>query len=96
MVRYEHEARAELVADDRMARALIPLLAHPSICEGVLRLTATTAWTRRNFVRWNVRGLPPSNGGNAAALAPSHVHRPRGVRGGTQVRATTPTLGSHA
>ena len=55
---YEKAVRKELVADDRMSRALIPLLARPWVTRGVLRLTGTTAWTRRNFARWMFEDYP--------------------------------------
>ncbi|MDE0700749.1 MAG: geranylgeranyl reductase family protein [Acidimicrobiaceae bacterium] len=55
---YAKAVRSELVADDRMSRALIPLLARPWVTRGVLRLTGTTAWTRRNFARWMFEDYP--------------------------------------
>lgn len=55
---YERRVRRELIADDRMARALIPLLARPRIARAALGLTATTEWTRRNFVRWMFEDYP--------------------------------------
>lgn len=55
---YEREVRRELVADDRMARTLIPLLARPTIAAAALRLTGATAWTRRNFARWMFEDYP--------------------------------------
>ena len=55
---YEQAVRKELLADDRMSRALIPMLARPWVTRGVLRLTGTTAWTRRNFARWMFEDYP--------------------------------------
>ena len=74
---YEKAVRKELVADDRMSRALIPLLARPWVTRGVLRLTGTTAWTRRNFARWMFEGLSARLAGYAWALGAKKVHRSR-------------------
>ncbi len=68
--RYEHEVRRELVADDRMARVLIPLLARPAICGAALRVTSATAWTRRNFARWMFEDYP-----RAMIATPRRWHR---------------------
>lgn len=57
-VEYERSVRQELVADDRMARVLIPLLGHPLIARGALKLTGATPWTRRNFARWMFEDYP--------------------------------------
>ncbi len=55
---YARAVRRELAADDRMSRALIPLLARPWVTRGVLRLTGTSSWTRRNFARWMFEDYP--------------------------------------
>lgn len=55
---YARAVRRELAADDRMSRALIPLLARPLVARGVLRLTGTSPWTRRNFARWMFEDYP--------------------------------------
>ena len=55
---YARAVRRELVADDRMSRALIPLLARPLLTRGVLRLTGMSSWTRRNFARWMFEDYP--------------------------------------
>ena len=67
---YEHEVRRELVADDRMARALIPLLGRPLIAQGAIRLTGATGWTRRNFARWMFEDYP-----RAMIATPRRWHR---------------------
>ena len=67
---YERAARAELVADDRMARLLIPMLARPWIARGALKLTAATPWTRRNFARWMFEDYP-----RAIVATPRRWHR---------------------
>jgi len=67
---YEKRARAELVADDRMARLLIPMLSHQRVADSVLRITATTAWTRRNFARWMFEDYP-----RAIIATPRRWHR---------------------
>jgi len=67
---YEHEARRELVADDRMARVLIPMLGHPLVARGALKLTGATPWTRRNFARWMFEDYP-----RAMIATPRRWHR---------------------
>lgn len=67
---YEREARRELVADDRMARLLIPLLGRPLIARGALKLTGATDWTRRNFARWMFEDYP-----RAMIATPRRWHR---------------------
>ncbi len=68
--RYAHHARAELVADDRMARFLIPMLARPWMARAALKLTGATPWTRRNFARWMFEDYP-----RAMVLTPRRWHR---------------------
>ena len=67
---YRKRVRAELVADDRMARLLIPLLARRRVADAVLRITATSAWTRRNFARWMFEDYP-----RAMIATPRRWHR---------------------
>jgi len=67
---YERETRRELVADDRMARLLIPLLGRPLIARGALKLTGATPWTRRNFARWMFEDYP-----RAMVATPRRWHR---------------------
>ena len=68
--RYEAAVRAELVADDRMARALLPVLARPFTARAALRITALTPWTRRNVARWMFEDYP-----RALVLTPRRWHR---------------------
>lgn len=67
---YEQRARAELVADDRMARLLIPMLARRRVADLTLRITASSAWTRRNFARWMFEDYP-----RAMIATPRRWHR---------------------
>ncbi len=67
---YASRARAELVADDRMARALIPMLSHRRVADSVIRITATNKWTRRNFARWMFEDYP-----RAMIATPRRWHR---------------------
>jgi flavin-dependent dehydrogenase len=67
---YEREVRRELVSDDRMARALIPLLGYPMITRGAIRLTGANDWTRRNFARWMFEDYP-----RAMIATPRRWHR---------------------
>ncbi|MEM9519048.1 MAG: NAD(P)/FAD-dependent oxidoreductase [Actinomycetota bacterium] len=70
LAHYEHETRRELVADDRMARVLVPLLANPTIAGAALKATGATAWTRRNFARWMFEDYP-----RAMVATPRRWHR---------------------
>ena len=70
LFRYERHVRAELVADDRLARLLIPLFAHSTFADGALRATGATAWTRRNFARWMFEDYP-----RAMIATPRRWHR---------------------
>ncbi len=89
---YERSMRRELVADDRMARALIPLLARPRVAHAALCVTAATPWTRRNFVRWMFEDYP-----RAIAATPRRWQRgaltPAGAFADT-ARAFADTAGS--
>ncbi len=67
---YESRVRAELVADDRMARLLVPMLSHRRVADSVLRITATSKWTRRNFARWMFEDYP-----RAMIATPKRWHR---------------------
>lgn len=67
---YPKAVKRELVADDRMSRVLIPLLAKPTLTRGVLRLTASSRWTRRNFARWMFEDYP-----RAMLCTPHRWHR---------------------
>jgi geranylgeranyl reductase family protein len=70
MAHYERHARRDLVADDRMARVLIPMLARPWMARGALKLTGATDWTRRNFARWMFEDYP-----RAMIATPRRWHR---------------------
>jgi flavin-dependent dehydrogenase len=67
---YRDDVRGELVADDRMARILIPLLAKPTVAGAALKATGATAWTRRNFARWMFEDYP-----RAMIATPRRWHR---------------------
>ena len=67
---YRDDVRRELVADDRMARILIPLLAKPTVAGAALKATGATAWTRRNFARWMFEDYP-----RAMIATPRRWHR---------------------
>lgn len=55
---YAKAVRKEFLADDRMSRALIPILARPWLTNGILSLTGANNWTRRNFARWMFEDYP--------------------------------------
>ncbi len=67
---YERRVRAELVADHRLGRAIIPLLARRRAVDSALRLTATSKWTRRSFARWMFEDYP-----RAMIATPRRWHR---------------------
>ncbi len=67
---YPNAVKHELLADDRMSRVLIPLLANPTVTRGVLRFTALTPWIRRNFARWMFEDYP-----RAMLCTPHRWHR---------------------
>jgi geranylgeranyl reductase family protein len=56
--RYAAAVRRELVADARMANALIRVLSSPLGARGAVRVAGATAWTRRNFGRWLFEDYP--------------------------------------
>ena len=55
---YTRRVRRELVADARMANALIRVLSSPLGARGAVRVAGATAWTRRNFARWLFEDYP--------------------------------------
>jgi geranylgeranyl reductase family protein len=55
---YERSIRRELVADARMANALIRVLSSPLGARGAVRVAGATGWTRRNFARWLFEDYP--------------------------------------
>ena len=67
---YTRRARSELVADDRMSRALTRILSQPWSASGALRLAGATAWSRRNFARWMFEDYP-----RALFTTPRRWHR---------------------
>ncbi len=67
---YDRQVRAELVADDRMARLLIALMRRRGAARGIIRLAGSTAWTRRHFARWMFEDYP-----RAIVATPRRWHR---------------------
>jgi menaquinone-9 beta-reductase len=51
-VRYAARVQSEMGPDHTMSTALEKLIANPWICEGAIRFSGSTDWTRRNFARW--------------------------------------------
>lgn len=49
---YRDQVESEMGPDHTMSSMLEKLIANPWICEGAIRLSGSTSWTRRNFVRW--------------------------------------------
>jgi len=62
--------RAGLAVDDRLARSLSKVLGHTFGARGAVRVTATNAWTRRNFARWMFEDYP-----RAVLVTPHRWHR---------------------
>lgn len=50
--RYREQVESEMGPDHKMSSALEKLIANPWVCEGAIRLSGSTSWTRRNFARW--------------------------------------------
>jgi geranylgeranyl reductase family protein len=67
---YEHEVRAELVADHKMASALGKLMTNERVAEFALTAVGTNGWTRRNFGRWLFEDYP-----RALIATPRRWHR---------------------
>jgi len=68
--RYDRAVRAELSADQRMARCVQALLKQPRSAELALGLAGATAWTRSNVARWLFEDEP-----RGIVLTPSRWHR---------------------
>ena len=77
--RYQAMVGRALFADLRVSRFFVRALRHRKGARAAVRFAGATPWTRRNFARWTVRGLPPGDAADAAPLAPPHVHRPWSV-----------------
>ena len=73
--RYEAAVRVALRADHRLAVALSALMARPWAARGAIRVTGSTAWTRRQFARWMFEDYP-----RALLVTPGRWRR--GVIGG--------------
>jgi geranylgeranyl reductase family protein len=56
--RYEKRIGWGMSLDDRMARALSRVLAHPSGSSRALAIVDSSAWARRNFARWMFEDYP--------------------------------------
>ncbi len=56
--RYERRIRWGMAVDERLARQLSRVLAHPRGADGALRMVDVGAWTRRRFVRWMFEDYP--------------------------------------
>ena len=59
-----------LRTDHRMAAALSRLMRSDLVCRGAIRLTDSSDWSRRNFVRWMFEDYP-----RGIALTPKAWHR---------------------
>jgi flavin-dependent dehydrogenase len=83
--RYERAARAALLADHRMSRALVHVLRHRKGVRGAVRVAGTNDWTRRNFARWLMEDEP-----HAVVLTPRRWHRHFLDRDGAYALRTEP------
>jgi len=68
--RYDHVVDRALVADHRMSVLLQRAIRNRRGAEVALRISSSTAWTRRNFVRWLFEDEP-----RAVAFTPRRWHR---------------------
>ncbi len=57
-VTYEKAARAAFELDHRLSKSLSNVLAKPAAAELALRAVDSSAWSRRNFVRWMFEDYP--------------------------------------
>jgi flavin-dependent dehydrogenase len=57
-VTYEKAARAAFELDHRLSKSLSNVLAKPALAELALRAVDSSAWSRRNFVRWMFEDYP--------------------------------------
>ncbi len=67
---YEARLSAGMKKDHRLALALSNVLARPRLAQASVRVASTSAWTRRNFVRWLFEDYP-----RAVLLTPRRWHR---------------------
>ena len=67
---YEARLSAGMKKDHRLAQALSNVLARPRLAQASVRVASTSAWTRRNFVRWLFEDYP-----RAVLLTPRRWHR---------------------
>jgi flavin-dependent dehydrogenase len=56
--RYRRHVRWGLAVDDRLARDLSKVLAHPRGAVGALRIADGAAWRRTQFARWMFEDYP--------------------------------------
>ena len=49
---YGEQIAYEMGPDHKMSSLLEKLISNPWVCEGSIRLSGSTSWTRRNFARW--------------------------------------------
>jgi geranylgeranyl reductase family protein len=68
--RYRRQIRWGLAVDDRLARDLSKVLAHPRGAVGALRIADGSAWWRRQFARWMFEDYP-----RAVVVTPHRWHR---------------------
>ena len=57
-VTYEKAARAAFELDHRLSKSLSNVLAKPALAELALKAVDSSAWSRRNFVRWMFEDYP--------------------------------------
>jgi geranylgeranyl reductase family protein len=69
--RYQGVIRRGMALDDRLARKLSTVLAHPTGSDRAMALVDTSEWLRRNFARWMFEDWP------RAALVTPHRWRRR-------------------
>lgn len=67
---YQGRLRREMIRDHALARTLSTMLAKPWGAEAALAATGTSAWSKRNFLRWLFEDYP-----RAAAFNPERWNR---------------------
>jgi flavin-dependent dehydrogenase len=68
--RYERQVRWGLALDDRLARALSRVLAHPGGANRAMEIADSSGWFRHHFARWMFEDYP-----RAVMVTPHRWHR---------------------
>ena len=84
--RYRRQIRWGMAVDDRLARDLSRVLAHPRGSVGALRIADSAAWCPAHLRPLDVRGLSSCHPGHPAPLAPPPLPAPGRLPYGIRVK----------